>query len=145
MASIYQLQPDQSWADAGAEFRFSTEMQARTPITADLNHDGTLDILFSDALTSPHVALSSGCNPNHWVEITAPEGSIITVEAGDFSRTALVTQDRSFSSAGPLVARVGLGSHDTITAITVQAPFQPPQRTEYPFATRTRHHWVGAP
>ena len=141
--AVYQQQ-NGTWVDTAASFGFPQDNHGRSVVPVDLNEDGALDLVFGDGWRAPYIALSNGCFEGNWIEVVAPEGTLVEVEAGALKRVALVTHDRSFASTGPLVARIGLGSETTVQAITLHLPHQGVVRTEQSFPIRARHVWLGS-
>jgi hypothetical protein len=113
----------------------------RGVLARDLNADGLVDLLVSDMLRSPWLFLSEGCSEEAWLEVSAPDGAWVRVEAGGRTRVALASAEPTFSAAGPPVVHFGLGAAEEIDAIVIEAPGQPTTRLEGPLSPRRRVAW----
>ena len=110
----------------------------RGVLARDLNADGLVDLLVSDMLRSPWLFLSEGCTAESWLEVSAPDGARVRVEAGGRTRVALASAEPTFSSAGPATVHFGLGAVEEIDAIVIEAPGQPTARLVGPLSARRR-------
>ncbi len=118
----YEAGEDGVYAEIGASRGLPREAHSRGVIGADLNQDGVLDLLLSDAVRTPRVFLSTGCTADHWLEVEAAPGSEVLVEAGGRRYAARVDSESGWGSAGPAVAHIGLGSAARVDRLTVRAP-----------------------
>lgn len=133
-------QEDGTFVDAGAGFGMPQESQGRGLVLRDINGDGVVDVLIADVRREPSLLLSDGCTEGAWVEITAPVGSRVTVEAGDRQWAALVSRQDGWCGWGPPTAHIGLGDTQQIDRITITAPWSPTATiTDVP--ARTRVTW----
>jgi hypothetical protein len=94
----------------------------RSVIAEDLNGDGVLDLLASDTVARPALWLSRGCTDAAWVEVDAPLGARVVVEAGGVTQTAWVTAASSYGAGRPARVHLGLGSAARIDALAVHLP-----------------------
>jgi hypothetical protein len=107
-------------------------------ILRDLNDDGVVDAILGDSLRSPWIYLSSGCTAGAWVEILAPIGSTVVVEAEGIKRAGLVTNDSGWNSGAVPRLHIGLGAAEQIDSITIVAPWGQTSVLEGPIAPRRR-------
>lgn len=119
-----------------------TAASTRGLIARDLNGDGALDLIVGDALTTPHVLMANGCSDAAWLEVEAPSGSLVTIEAANLSRTALATSESGFASAGPSVAHFGLGDAGEVARIAIRAPEQPEVSLDGPITVNRVVRWA---
>jgi hypothetical protein len=98
------------------------EGAARTVVPVDLDGDGSLELVMGDAFRSPWVVRGPGCVDGAWIAVEAPLNSVARVTAGGITRAGLVTNERSYASAGPAVAHVGLGDVDAVERLVLTLP-----------------------
>lgn len=132
------LQTDEGWEEAHERLGLPTETGARSVVSSDLNDDGVVDFILGDGWRSPRIFESDGCVENHFFEVEAPEGTVVTVEAGGRVQVARVSQDSSFASAGPARITFGLGQHDVIEHISVAVPWRDVVRFDSPIGVDRR-------
>ena len=94
----------------------------RGVIAEDLNGDGVLDLLASNTVARPALWLSRGCTEAGWVEVDAPLGARVVVEAGGSVQTAWVTAASSYGAGRPARVHLGLGRVERIDALAVHLP-----------------------
>ncbi len=133
----YRREGDHFARDEGA-LPLPTATSTRGVLTYDLNGDGVLDVVFGDALRTPWVLRSEGCTADAWLEVEAPVGAEIRVEAGGVMRAALVTGEPGWGATGPAVAHIGLGDVDTVDGLTLRLPGGDAVNLDGPFAPRRR-------
>ncbi len=97
--------------------------------------------MIGDARRSPRVLRSEGCTDASWIEVEAPPGSRVRVDAGDRSWVALVTHESGFASAGPTIAHIGLGDADIVDRIVVSPWWGSPVAIEGQIDARRRVTW----
>ena len=130
-----------AFTEEGAARGLPQEAHSRGVVTRDLNGDGLPEWIVGDALQSPTVWWSGGCGAGHWVDVEAPSGTRVTVEAGGDTYAALVTTDAGWASSGPARAHVGLGAHATIDRIMVAPPWRALVALEGPIAADREVKW----
>jgi hypothetical protein len=138
---VYRLK-EGNWVEEGASLGMPQVAQGRSVLTADLNQDGALDLVFGDGWRAPYLLFSTGCFAGNWLEVAAPSGSLVEIEYAGKKQQALVTSDRGFASAGPSVARLGLGEAVVVDAVTIRLPNQDSIHIGGPFPVRTRLTWL---
>jgi hypothetical protein len=134
----FEQDADGQFEEIGAARGLPREAHARGVVGADVNDDGVLDLMLSDAVRTPRIYLSDGCTTDAWLEIDAPAGSEVIVEAGGVVRAARVDTESGWGSAGPRLAHVGLGATGTVDRLTVRSPGRAAAVVEGPFAARRR-------
>ena len=137
-------QDDGTFVDEGAAAGLPQTASPRGLIARDLNEDGVVDFIVADVERPPWVLESDGCTADNWVEVTAPPGSKVTVEAGGHTWAALASQQDGWCGWAPPTVHVGLGSATTIDRITVRAPWHA-AATIVDVPVRTRLTWTPAP
>jgi hypothetical protein len=113
---------DGRFGDAAPDFGMSRMGSWRSAIAEDLNGDGVLDLLVSDTVARPALWLSRGCTSSGWVEVDAPLGARVVVEAAGVTQTAWVTAASSYGAGRPARVHVGLGDAERVDALTVHLP-----------------------
>lgn len=128
--------------ETGGTFKQTDQLRAvaagRGVVAADVNEDHVVDFLVGDAFRSPWTMLSAGCTADHWVEVEAPPGSRVVVEADGLTWGALASHEHGWASAGPSRVHVGLGAIDTVDRVTVYPLWSGPQALEGPIAADRR-------
>lgn len=132
---------DGGFADEGAAAGLPQDAAPRGMVLRDVNGDGVVDMLVADIRRAPYLLLSEGCSEGAWVEVSAPNGSRVTVEADGRTWTALATRQDGWCGWGPAVAHIGLGNATVVDRIIVRAPWQPAAAT-YDVPVRTRLRWT---
>jgi hypothetical protein len=115
-----------------------TATSTRGVLTYDLNDDGVLDVVFGDTLRTPWVLRSEGCTADAWLEVEAPVGAEVRVEANGVSRAALVTGEPGWGATRPAITHIGLGDVDTVDRLTLRLPGGDEVNLDGPFAPRRR-------
>lgn len=132
-----------SFVEVGASLGLPQQTMSRTAIAHDLNGDGVLDLLATDASRSAWVLLSEGCTAENWIEIEAPSGTTVVVEAGGVKRAMLVTREPGMGASLPAVAHIGLGAAEEVDRITAQLPWLGERTLVGPIPARQRVQWFG--
>ncbi len=114
------------------------DTHGRGLVVRDLDGDGVPELVMGDALRAPWVLWSDGCTADTWLDVAAPHGARVTVEADGRVWTTLVTTEAAWGSAGPARAHVGLGAAAAVDSVTVAAPGYPASTLEGPFQGRRR-------
>ena len=115
---------------------------SRAVLARDLNRDGVVDLVAADFRNSPWLLVSDGCTAQSWVEVSAPPGTVVRVEAGGQAWTALATDDPGFAATGPSLAHIGLGQEPTIDRVVATVPWVGERVLVGPFAARRRIEWA---
>ena len=123
---MYKQNQKGKFLDKGASLGFPQQSMSRVAISFDINNDGIEDIFASSASRLAHVFLSEGCTENNWIEIEAPEGSIVQVVVGTQAWTHLITAHPGMASSQPPSVHVGLGNIDSIDFISLRQPWKEP-------------------
>ena len=139
--ALRQQEPG-SFEDKAEEWGLPTQAATRVVLTHDLNGDGVLDMLWSDLHSGPHLFESEGCTAEEWIEIEAPEATIVRVEAGGLTWTLPVLSQPGFAVSGPPVAHFGLGEVGEIDRIVAHVPWVGEVQLQGPISTRQRLRWA---
>jgi len=128
---LYIQQPGGTFVDESHLWGSADDGVGRGFVVADFNNDGWLDIAKRD-LAGPNVLQVSNCGPENWMRIrlrspgtlnTQGIGGVVRVFAGDLQMTRTVTAGGTgYASSGPPELHFGLGSNETVDAITVTWP-----------------------
>lgn len=134
----------------GADGQFTTEApfvqdgMGRGAVVADANADGVVDVLLGQADGVPRYFASTGCTASHWLEVEAPAGTEIVVEAGGRARAALASTEHGMGSTGPARVHVGLGDDAMIDRVTARLPWATePVVLDGPIEADRRIRYVG--
>jgi len=134
---LEQIAPG-TFEERGSELGFPQEAGGRGIIAYDINQDGVLDFLIADAFGEPWMFLSESCTQNNWIEVEAPRGSIVRIEAEGQQWTMLATTDPGFAVSQPSFVHVGLGRISKIDLITVTIPYVGTAQLTGPIQARRR-------
>lgn len=107
------------FADVSTALGITAEGSFRAVSALDFNQDGVEDLLVTSMDDRPLLYLSDGCTEAGWVEVEAPIGSVVRVEAGGRTQTNWVKTDAGYQSHRPARVHFGLGSAQTIDRLTV--------------------------
>lgn len=119
-AAVYMQQADGTFTESAP---FVQEGTGRGVAVADYDGDGVVDVLLGQATGSPRLFRSTGCTARHWLEVEAPPGTEIVVEAGGVARAALASTEHAMGSTGPSRVHIGLGDVDTVDRVTARLPW----------------------
>jgi hypothetical protein len=133
----YAFSPDGPAEDI-LDTRGFPEAHARGVLARDLDGDGLPDLVVSDSHRTPHVLMSDGCTADAWLEVDAPPGSEVVVEADGVRRAARVDTESGWATAGDARAHVGLGDAGSVERVTVTFPGGVTDVLEGPFTPRRR-------
>jgi hypothetical protein len=118
----YEQDASGAFVEVGAARGFPPAAHARGVVTQDLNDDGVVDLVMSDAARTPWVYLSEGCTADAWLEVDAPTGSEVLVEAGGVRRAARIDTESGWGSTGPARAHLGLADAEIVDRVTLILP-----------------------
>ena len=126
------------WRDDGEALGFTGEGIFRSVAALDLNGDGVVDPLFSQARARPLLYLSRGCTAEGWLEVEGPEGARVEVTAGGVTQTTWLTTQSGLGVATPPIAHLGLGDAQTVDLLRVVTLRGEIYSLEEPFEARRR-------
>ncbi len=133
---------DDGWfTEVGESLGLPQETGGRALLLRDLNADGVLDVLMADKAEPTLLLLSDGCTAAGWLQVAAPRGSWVRVEAGDKSWLGLATDDPGFAAAGPAIAHIGLGEESVVDRVVLDVPWVGEVVLEGPLDARQRVSW----
>ena len=101
---------------------------SRGLVVADLDNDGDLDVVISNAGARPEVLENTAIKQGHWLIVTALQygrdaiGALIQVRTGLRWRVQPLQPGSSYLSSSPTVAHFGLGDVDHIDELRVVWP-----------------------
>jgi hypothetical protein len=95
----------------------------RSVVVFDENGDGVQDFLVSEVVERPHLYRSTGCTADNWLEVEAPIGSTVRVEAGGETQMRFVHTDSSYGASTLPIAHFGLGDVTEVDTLRVQLPW----------------------
>ena len=133
---VRQVEPNRF--ELANEHGFGQMGSWRSIVASDHNDDGVLDFIVSDVEHRPMLLLSESCTANAWLEVGAPHGSRIEIQAGERTWTGWANTASSFGGAVEPVAHFGLGAVETVDAVVVHRPDGTIVETDGPLATRRR-------
>lgn len=116
--------------------QFSQPMVARGAIYADYDHDGDLDVLFTNNAGPAKLFRNEGGNRNHWLCVKTIGtksnrdgiGAIVRIESASGKQWNGVRSGSSYASQSDLALTFGLGKDTSVSAISVEWPSGTKQR-----------------
>ena len=127
-----------TFTEVGKELGLPQEAGGRGVIAHDINRDGLLDFLIADAFGDPWMFLSQGCTQENWLEINAPSGSIVRVQAGGKEWLMVASSDPGFAVYQPSTIHIGLGAITQVDQIDVSIPYVGTAQLFGPISVRRR-------
>ncbi len=109
---------------------FTTPMVARGAIYADIDHDGDLDVLFTNNAGPARLFRNDGGNKNHWLCVKTVGsksnrdgiGAVVRIESAGGKQWSAVRSGSSYASQSDLALTFGLGKDTAVTSISVEWP-----------------------
>lgn len=141
---MVEQQPDHSYRDVGEDLGLEQLSASRAVLAHDINDDGVVDLIVSDAAREAYVYLSDGCTTNNWIEVSGPENSIVKVFAEQQLWTIHLSSTPGMSGSMPGTVHVGLGDIDSIDWIQIEIPWVGTRSLVGPIEAR-QHISFGAP
>jgi len=99
---------------------------------ADIDGNGTLDVILTANNSAPRLLRNDNDTKNHWVRFSlegdgkrsnrSAIGAVVTLEAGGEKQTRAVTSGRGYLSQSELPLTFGLGKTDKIDKVTIRWP-----------------------
>ncbi len=139
---LWERDGDSGWTEHGEALGLPQAAGTRAVLTTDLDGDGVIDILASDFARTPWLFSSTGCTDAGWIEIEAPTGTRVEVQAGGRRRVALVSDHPGMAATGPAVAHIGIGDAETVDLVRAAVPWHGEQVLVGPLPTRQRVTWA---
>lgn len=124
------------------DWGLAPEGGSRNVASLDLNEDGVLDVVWGMLDGPPRIYESVGCTDAAWLQVVAPEGSIVRVESGDRTWTAVVTGQPGFATSVPPHAHLGLGGTASIDRVQLDVPWRGRVVLEGPLGPRRVLTWT---
>jgi hypothetical protein len=110
---------DGAFSDVATDWGLDPEGSWRAIVPYDYNGDGVLDLLLTDVIARPKLWISDSCTADGWLDVEAPVGAAVEVEAGGRTQTAWVTTQSGMGGVRPPIAHFGLGSATAVDRLTV--------------------------
>lgn len=109
---------------------FLTPMVARGAIYADYDHDGDLDVVFTNNAGPARLFRNDGGNKNHWLCVKTVGsksnrdgiGAVVRIESAGGKQWNAVRSGSSYASQSDLALTFGLGKDTVVTSISVEWP-----------------------
>lgn len=108
--------------DASVEMGLDQAGGYRTIVVNDLNQDGVLDFIAGDVGYRPQVYVSEGCTANGWLEVEAPIGAWVTLNANGRTYVDQVTTESGRGGATEPFVHFGLGDAQAFSSLSVRLP-----------------------
>lgn len=128
-------------AEVGADLGFPAATGGRGLLAHDVNDDGVVDVILGDYSRPPWLFLSDGCTSRSWLDVAAPPGTMVTVEAEGQRIVAMASDDAGYGSTGPSVAHIGLGEAASVEVVTLLPPGGEPVVLTGPFTPNRTLRW----
>ena len=119
---LLRQQEDGMFADVAPQIGLTGESSQRGAVAIDLNDDGLEDFIIPAVERPPWIYVSEGCTSNAWLEVDAPIGSRVEVEAGGFTQTQWAKVDSSFAAQKRPRMHFGLGEAPVVDRLTIVLP-----------------------
>ena len=129
---------DTAFVNLAASLGLGQSENYRSLVAVEFNQDGVLDLLATRIAERPLLYLSEGCTAEGWLEVEAPVGSRIQVEAGGTTQTAWISTESSCGAARPPTRHFGLGTAREVDALHVLQPDGQISSAQGPFCGRRR-------
>ena len=123
---LYKQNQKGKFSDKSVQYGLPQQTMGRVAISYDINNDGIEDHLASSAGRLAYVFMSDGCTKENWIEIQAPEGSIVQVVSGTQAWTHLVTAHPGMAASQPSSVHIGLGDIEEVDFISLRQPWKAP-------------------
>ena len=120
------------------EMGLDREGSWRSVLAHDVNEDGVLDLLVTDAVLAPSLYMSTGCTEASWLEVYGPVGARVEVSAGGQLQTGWIESQSSLGAARVPSVHFGLGGDSQIDALAVVLPDGERIERTTPFEGRRR-------
>ena len=130
--------PSGTFVEEGESLGFAQLTGGRGIIVQDVNLDGVVDFLIADAFGDPWFYVSNGCTSDNWIEVSAPSGSTVAVNAGGKQWNMLASNNPGFAASQPAMVHIGLGEINKIDSIVVKIPYRGTATLQGPLETRRR-------
>ena len=131
-------QSEAGFTEVGGDLGLATEGSFRSAVASDHNGDGILDLLVTDVVDPPRLYLSEGCTAAGWLEVAAPEGSRVEVDAGGRTQVAWTRSKSGYGGARTPIAHFGLGESTMVDQLRVTTSNGELTQTDAPFEGRRR-------
>lgn len=115
-------QVDGVFEDVSADVGVGGLGSFRAAASLDFNDDGVEDLFVTQIEGPPLLFLSDSCTEAGWLEVTAPRGSRVEVDAGGSTQAAWVRGDEGYLANGPPRVHFGLGEAVQVDAMRVFLP-----------------------
>lgn len=115
-------QVDGAFVDVGPEVGVEGLGSFRAAASIDFNADGVEDLVVTSLEGPPLFFLSDSCTEAGWLEVTAPRGSRVEIDADGATQTAWVRGDEGYLANGPPRVHFGLGEAEGVEAMRVILP-----------------------
>lgn len=119
---LLRQQEDGTFRDVAPEVGLTAQSSHRGAVAIDLNRDGIEDFIVPTIETPPRIFASQGCTAAAWLEVEAPVGSRVEVEAGGVTQTQWSKVDSSFAAQRRPRLHFGLGEAARVDRLTVVLP-----------------------
>ncbi len=139
---LWQNQGAAGWQEQGQALGLPTQAGTRAVLPTDLDGDGLLDLVVSDYTRTPWLFRSKGCTAAGWLEVAAPDGTLVQVEAGGHVQVALVSRHPGMAATGPAIAHVGLGEQAQVDLVRAWVPWHGEVVLAGPIQARQRVSWA---
>ena len=126
------------FSETAAEWGLDVLGSWRSVVPWDDNGDGVVDLLMTHVTDRPVLWLSDSCTAAGWLEVAAPIGAQVVIEAGGRTQTSWVTAQSAVGGSKPPIVRFGLGEAALVDRLEVTGMDGQVWLVEAPFEARRR-------
>ncbi len=121
-ARLFHNNGDGTFTQMAADVGIADNGMGRGVVCADADRDGDLDVWIANVGQPHRLYRNDGGNSGHFLEVIAPIGTWVEIDAGGRTQVRQVIGGGGFQGSGPAEVHFGLGSTTTIDELRVAYP-----------------------
>ena len=118
------MQSPEGFEEMISEWGMTKQGSFRSIVPLHWNDDGILDYWITDVEAPPQLWTSDDCTTNNWLNIEAPNGTMVRIQANGVTWTGLVHGQSSYGANRSPHWHVGLGKVTKLQSMEVRFPNQ---------------------